>query len=457
MRSADSWKRFTSTISLMRDNLIFLGTCLKAVRFQLGWDLSSVSNFVLVPMFPIHLPDIALVFAVPQEFLRQADGFEIRLTSVRRELLLSTITFAPFSSGPLTQEVLISEIQSGPQPLLPTKPQTEHVTRAIAQEDASHILLCAPTPGFQVMEPSRIRITQHCKDVVRDLGVFTVEFLKTPDLTSDELRDIRRRGKGNIATLNLVCKKCNLKLLVTKNVSASGGPPESSIPQMRVEDLPPHFSCTCGEVQFDTRFLKLGIHEIFRHKFQSDRDVIRLSSCYRPTSLSSIMTRYRKLIESTPSEEIVQQFLEEHPIMWSFLGPLTIIPKPRLSTHYTADFAILARTRTLFFIEIEKPQTKLAKQSGGQSAELQFGKDQIDSWRTWIADNRQSVLAELRIAPDEVHAIRYVLVAGLESATNADELRAVREGIKDDVQFFTFDQLLGFIGNIDRATSDMAS
>lgn len=440
----------------MGDNVFFLGTCLKAVRFQLGWDLTAVSNFVLVPMFPIHLPDIALVFAAPQAFVRQAGGFEIRLTSIRRERLLSTISLSTFSTGPLTQEILISEIQSGPQPLLPTKPQVEHITRSIVQEDTSHFLLAVPTPGFQVMEPSRIRVTQHWKDVVRELGVFTVEFQKTPDLTSDELRDIRRRGRENIATLNLVCKKCSLNLLVTKSVSASGGLAKSSMPQVSVDELPPHFACTCGEVQFDTRFLKLGMHEVFRHKFQSQRDPIRLTSCYRPTSLSSIMTRYRKLIESTPSEEIVQRFLDEHPIMWSFLGPLAIIPKPRLSTHYTADFAILARTRTLFFVEIEKPQTKLTKQSGGQSAELQFGKDQIDSWRTWIADNRQSVLSELRIAPDEVHAIRFVLVAGLESATNADELRAVKEGIKDDVQFFTFDQLLGFIGNIDRATNDLA-
>jgi hypothetical protein len=438
----------------MSDNVIFLGTCLKAVRFQLGWDLTAVSNFVLAPMFPIQLPDIALVFAAPQIFLREAGGFEIRLTSIRREQLLSTITLSPFSTGPLTQEILISEIQSGPQPLLPTKPHTEQITRSITQEDTSHLLLAVPTPGFQVMEPSRIRVTQHWKGAVHELGVFTVEFLKTPDLSSDDLRDIRRRGRENIATINLVCKKCDLNLLVTKNVSVAGGNARSSIPQIPVEGLPPYFSCKCGEVQFDTRFLKLGMHEIFRHRFQSERDQLRLTACYRPTALSSIMTRYRKLIESTPSEEIVQNFLEEHQIMWNFLAPLTIIPKPRLSTHFTADFAILGRTKTLFLVEIEKPQTRLTKQSGGQSAELQFGKDQIDSWRTWIADNRQAMLSELRISLDEVHAIRFVLVAGLESATKPEDLRTVREGMKDDVQFLTFDQLLGFVGNIDRATSD---
>jgi hypothetical protein len=196
------------------------------------------------------------------------------------------------------------------------------------------------------------------------------------------------------------------------------------------------------------------MHEIFRHRMKDGED-IKLMKCYQETAISTVLSQYRRLIHSEPPEERVQEFLAQHTVMWSFLAPQDVLLKPRISTHLTADFAILSPTKTLYFVEIEKPQTKLVKQRGGQNAELQAGKDQIDTWRTWITDHRPNVLAELRIAQERVHDIKFILVAGLESVTQPDDLRAVRAGIKDDTLFYTFDDLESFVRNIDITTKNM--
>jgi len=447
-RSIDSVERFaTNGVPL------FLGTSLRAVRHLFGWDLTRVSSFVLVPFFPLRIPDIALVMAV--RFSALESGFTLQLMNARRASLMSTIEVSVSKKGNLTHEYLIKQLQLAPQVLLPTKPQTEIFTHGIVDSDASHILFVVPCPGFQVLEPTQIRVEYIGNGVTHTIGKFSIEFLKTPELSNEEVKEVRRRGRENVATLRVVCTKCNNQTMITKGLTGAVASIKSSLPQISVDALPSTFDCGCGDTRFDTHFLKLGMHEIFRHTYAQEAEQLRLAACYQPTALASVISQYRKLIESEPPEETVQEFLTQTPIMWSFLGPVIILPKPRLSTHLTADFAILTYSKALYFVEIEKPQTKLVKQKGGQAAELQAGKDQIDAWRLWIEDHRSAVLQELRFDPSQVHAVKFILVAGLESQTPSGDLRAVREGIKEDTTFYTFDDLSGFVRNIETTTRHM--
>jgi hypothetical protein len=438
---------------------VFLGTCLHAVKVQLGWDLSRVSNFILVPFFPIRIPDIALVVALPLKLCNDPAGLKLNLISARREQLLTSIEIVGNTTSEVTQEIIIRELHAAPEVIVPPKQQKdsqpERIASAVLNRTASHMLFVIPCPGFQVVEPSQIRVDCVRGDDTLTVGAFSIEFLKTKDLDAQEIRDIRKRGRGIAATIQVSCKQCKKDVVIYKSLAVEATSIRTTLPQIAVESLPDEYVCGCGETRFDTRFLKIGMHEIFRHQYREGENAIKLASCYTQTAIATVVSRFRKIIDSTPSEEVVQAFLTQNPIMWSFLGPLAIQPKPRLSTHLTADFAILTPTKTLFFVEIEKPQTKLAKLSGGQAAELQAGKDQIDTWRIWIGDHRSAVLDELRISADQVHQIKYILVAGLESATKPDDLRAVREGIKEDTHFYTFDELAGYAQNLDAATRHM--
>jgi len=192
---------------------------------------------------------------------------------------------------------------------------------------------------------------------------------------------------------------------------------------------------------FSTKFLRLGIHELFRSRLTSGEEPVRFLSYYEQSMVSAVSSRYSKLIHSEPAEEEVQEFLDENQILWSFLGPLEVIPKPKVLTKRVGDFAIVTPTKTLYLVEIEKPQTVLSKQKGGQSADIQKGIEQINQWRFTVDDHRLALPDELRIRRDKVDSVRYILVGGLASTTPASELRALRQSVPADTTFYTFDEL----------------
>lgn len=112
---------------------------------------------------------------------------------------------------------------------------------------------------------------------------------------------------------------------------------------------------------------------------------------------------------------------------------------------YKADFGILTSTRTLYLVEIEKPQTTLVKKNGGIHSELQAGFDQIRSWNVIVQDHRTALLDELQLRSDEVHDVKFMLVAGLSSNTSREGMSMLRRTSLHDVAFYCFDELAAFL------------
>jgi hypothetical protein len=156
---------------------------------------------------------------------------------------------------------------------------------------------------------------------------------------------------------------------------------------------------------------------------------------------------YERLLQEHPPEEKVQKFLEEYPVLWSFLSPQRILYKPCVLTRFGADFAILNTSRILFIIEIEKPETRLATNRGGVSAELQRGLDQIRDWRVVAGNYRHAVLAELGFY-DEVDDIRYVLIAGMARQTSRAGLLKLRRNPPAEALLYCFDELGTFLRRV---------
>jgi hypothetical protein len=122
-----------------------------------------------------------------------------------------------------------------------------------------------------------------------------------------------------------------------------------------------------------------------------------------------------------------------------------IKPKPPILTKCNADFAILSRSKVLWLIEIEKPQTKLTKADGGIHSELQTGLNQIRDWRVAVQDHRAAFLHGLGLSSDEVDDVRYMLIAGCASRTNAIHLTTLRRNPLSPAEFYCFDELASFL------------
>lgn len=154
-----------------------------------------------------------------------------------------------------------------------------------------------------------------------------------------------------------------------------------------------------------------------------------------------LFDEYDQLIRSSPHERELQRFLSEYEFFWAFLGGTILLRKPRLLSSKEADFGVVGAGGRLTLIEIEKPQTRLARADGRQSAELQAGVDQINDWRIIVENDRRALVDQLGLRCDDVQAIDFVLVAGLRETTDPLALRAVRNGMAADTRFLTFDEL----------------
>lgn len=212
-------------------------------------------------------------------------------------------------------------------------------------------------------------------------------------------------------------------------------------------DAPDIWSCGCGNATFDLTFAKRGVHDLFRRTL-IERDspaTLTFTPLYEKGQLADIYLNYHNLINSTPLEEVVQKFIEENPVIWSFLSPLKIIHKPPILTKRSADFGILTAQKILYLVEIEKPQTQLSTKKGGRSAEVQKGFDQINDWNVTIDTHRLAFLSGLDLKEEEVHDIRYLLVAGLTYKTSREGIMNLHRNLPPSTLFYCFDDLASFL------------
>jgi hypothetical protein len=190
-------------------------------------------------------------------------------------------------------------------------------------------------------------------------------------------------------------------------------------------------------------YLKQGLHNVFRAiRSPEDRKELRFEPFYQEGAIAAITREYQNmLVEKADDEEALQRFLEDNPILWTFLSPTRIWKKPHIGTKYVADFAILNSSNILHLVEIEKPATKLVKRNGGVSAELQGALDQIRDWKIEVAKRREAILDGMELTQQDVLAIRYMVVAGLAGNTHARGLEKIRDMKTDADVMLCFDDL----------------
>jgi len=77
---------------------------------------------------------------------------------------------------------------------------------------------------------------------------------------------------------------------------------------------------------------------------------------------------------------------------------------------------------------------------------FQKGLKQIYDWSVVVGDHRVAVLNELGLTNEEVHDIRFLLVAGLARQTSSEDLVIRRRNPPaPNTQFLCFDELAGYL------------
>lgn len=315
------------------------------------------------------------------------------------------------------------------------------------------VLRCPPltlaAPGAVSLEIERDRETYIA-------GHFMCTWCEPPPLTQVERRAILSRpGAKRFLGFILQCKTCNDRIQIKEALDPIDREKNTDELGVWTEHVPDPWRCKCGSSSITTKYIKHGLFDLFRRdtgKFETQQlNVVRQ---YETHALQMLVSEYESLIHSEPSEEAVQLFLERNSILWGFLAPIQILHKPPLLVKYKADFGILTSSRILYLVEIEKPQTRLTKQNGGLHSELQTGLDQLRNWRVVVENQRCAVLDSIGLKTEEIHSVKYMLIAGLARAVPDSALRALRT-TPLGVEFYCFDELASLLARFIHQLADI--
>jgi hypothetical protein len=415
----------------LREVPIFLGFSHRVSSQPAGtMDLLDVGYNLLFPFFPQPLEGIHCVLAFNKNVLffeNRMFHFKLILTDENRPDHSATAT------GTLTLE------QAGT-----TRPFTDRDR----EENWGYHLFTMPLPPLVATEPTIVAVDMEWSEERHRIGKFECLFVEPPPILEPERRAIASRpGAARAVCVQIGCNECEGKLRVFTPIDPANQPSMPS--EVYLPDAPDQWTCQCGKTLINLTYMKRGLHDLLRRSPMAADRVTRFMPLYEQGQLARIAADFQVLINSDPSEEAVQQFIQQNPVLWAFLSPIKILHKPAVLTKKRADFGILASNKVFYLVELEKPQTRLATKSTGLTADLQKGIEQIKDWAVVVADHRSALLSELSLRTEEVHDIRYLLIAGLAFNTPAEAMiKLKRNPLAKDTQFLCFDDLASILFTI---------
>jgi hypothetical protein len=291
------------------------------------------------------------------------------------------------------------------------------------------------------------------------LGEATFWNAEVPQYSIEDVAAIRSNPFGmKIVRAEYRCKVCGGSLRVyaaleqNEKLDAEGWIRNIDLREDR-------FRCECGAHDFSLEPIKKGLHGFLRESFDKATggpagptfSSVRL---YEDSALAEHCRQYRELIDSNPTEEKVQSFLETHEIFFSTFVPQKLMAKPRVLTKYFADFAILNERKELLLIELERPGMQLLRKNGVITSELQHAFSQVQDWFQVFDDHRAAALNALGLNLDDVAKVRGIVVAGRTPIGDA-EARQIRSERRINIEFYTHDDLLRGVTGLIRQVSNV--
>lgn len=423
-------------------NIAFLGACERATQVKKGqpilWKHSilGLKQLFLSHVFPLNLRGLQLAFAV-------YDPFSFEDTRIR---MLT----------PTDEEVfhLDIHIQEGNEPsgYIPRAEigmfvQTAYPVWSVFVADLSDI-------NATIMYPGQYKVTM-CREAEEvSIGSLIFGYAPAPPLTKERIAAIRSNPyAAKRARFSMRCSQCNDELRAYTGLERSAE--EERNGWIWYKQLPDSFTCKCGKNTMDLTMLRDSLHALLGSSMREEGEEISFTRLYERGALEAICSQFASLLDLSPEERQVQQFIEDNPILLQQFTPERIYHKVPILTKRETDFAVLSNKRELILIEIEKPGKRLLKKDGGITAVLQHAFDQVRDWLHRIEEHRAAALACIGLKPEEVVSVRGVVIAGRDSGYTAEHLRKLKWTNFGPIAFYTYDDLLRGLVALVRTVSDL--
>ena len=321
-------------------------------------------------------------------------------------------------------------------------------------DSPSWTMFLAPLKDVLLNEPQTLEAFLFEDEKEISLGVLVFGLASAPPLTPDRIAAIKSDPLSvKSLQLHLGCKHCDTKLKV---FAALEKPKEDEADKALVwyKDVPDIFECSCGKTKLPLNILRTNMHALLGAKDITAKN-LSLSVDYENRAIDQISKEFLQLIESKPREEAVQQFLSKNPIIFHFLSPLRIYEKPPILSKHQADFAILDSRRTLFLVEIERPNILLVRKDGATSADMEHAISQVRDWLFLYEEYRGAVLECLDLRDREVTRVRGLVIAGRDERYKTEKLRRFKWQDRGAIDCMTYDDLLSIFATLNREMKSM--
>jgi hypothetical protein len=215
-------------------------------------------------------------------------------------------------------------------------------------------------------------------------------------------------------------------------------------------DLPDTFTCSCRSTDVDLRSLRKGLHGLLGHLRVNAAELEEFSFqlLYDNVALRAIYNAARSLIYGDPTEQAVQSFLEQNPVLLGTFAPWRIVPKAPVLSLFRTDFLVISSSGHLRLVEIEKPSKALMRKNGVPSAEFTQALHQVQQWLAAVREHKAAVLDPLGIDSKRVTRVTGVLVMGRDDSCPPNQLAILKSSNRDEIEFYTYDDLLGAFANL---------
>ena len=226
------------------------------------------------------------------------------------------------------------------------------------------------------------------------IGEFDCRIVEPPPLTAELIAAIKSHPRGIRAVrTEYFCTTCRAGMKIYTAFERDLALERSGY--VWYTAVPDRYSCKCGKTEFDFSTLKRNFFALLLQPIPLSKELSGIP-LYERSSVESLRVTFLKILNSNPPEETLQKFIEENPIILQQFTPDRLFFKPAILMHFNADFAVINPEKELVLIEIERADTRLLKNDGGQHSQLTHAIDQIHSWLGCARSNHWPESANLR-------------------------------------------------------------
>jgi hypothetical protein len=292
-----------------------------------------------------------------------------------------------------------------------------------------------------IRKPEDYFIYATYKKKIFTIGRVIFNYQKSEPLSPEEIHAIQSDPSAPwVIRIHALCNNCNDSLKAYTGLKKDKKLENEGY--VWQHDLPEKFKCSCGKIDYDLSYLRESFHAPIRNSSLNIDGGLSYTRRYSHKQILNVVNEYNSLIEKEKKENPVQKFIEENLVILSPFHGKKIFIKPSILGKYETDFVILTIAGELVFIELERPNMRLFKSDGHQTAQLTHAYGQVVDWMEEYRKHSHAILESLDIKEENVRLVKGAVVAGLSYNENLKSIqRHMMSGPYPNIDLYCLDDL----------------